>query len=162
MTDAGTGHLLRCVGPTPRRSFQHGVFLQTGPLAVLAAGGGIMGNDIGKGWCEGCYSKKKRSTGRLFPAHRASFMQGGSRGPTVSTLRARGKSNHRPKSWELRRDDRKTSSSGVEPDLRPSQSRVLSLTLQGPIMLHYPTEESNLARLLRRQSCILHTRRAFH
>jgi hypothetical protein len=37
---------LRCSGPTPRRSFQHGVFLQTGPLAVLAAGGGIMGNDI--------------------------------------------------------------------------------------------------------------------
>lgn len=29
---------------------------------------------------------------------------------------------------------KKMSSSGVEPDLRPSQSRVLSLTLQGPIM----------------------------
>ena len=57
------------------------------------------------------------------------------------------------------------SSSGVEPDLRPSQSRVLSLTLQGLFSeLDYPTEESNLARLLRRQSCILHTRGAiaFH
>ena len=39
---------------------------------------------------------------------------------------------------------------------------VRSITLQGPVEFHYPTEESNLAQLLRRQSCILHTRRAFY
>jgi hypothetical protein len=68
---------------------------------------------------------------------------------------------------------------GVEPDLRPSQSRVhpphskdkmvfLSLNARTTlddkafVIAHqkYPTEESNLARLLRRQSCVLHTRRA--
>lgn len=63
---------------------------------------------------------------------------------------------------------------GVEPGLRPSQSRVRSITLQGRILRTtasleatpvasrglLPTEESNLARLLRRQSCVLHTRRA--
>ena len=69
--------------------------------------------------------------------------------------------------------------SGVEPDLRPSQSRVhpphskdkmvfISLNARTTVddktfvIAHqkYPTEESNLARLLRKQSCILHTRRA--
>ncbi len=45
-TDVANGSSVRYSGPIPRRSFQHGVFLQTGPLAVLAAGGGIMGNDI--------------------------------------------------------------------------------------------------------------------
>lgn len=45
-TDVANHSSVHCVGPTRRRSFQHGIFLQTGPLAVLAAGGGIMGNDI--------------------------------------------------------------------------------------------------------------------
>ena len=40
-----------------------------------------------------------------------------------------------------------------------AESRA-STTLQGHIG-KYPAEESNLARLLRRQSCVLHTRRAF-
>lgn len=53
----------------------------------------------------------------------------------------------------------KVSLPGVEPDLRPSQSRVLSLTLQGQI-IEYPAEEKNLARRLRKPSCIRHTRRA--
>ena len=39
-----------------------------------------------------------------------------------------------------------------------AESRA-STTLQGQCE-KYPTEESNLARLLRRQSCVLHTRRA--
>jgi len=46
---------------------------------------------------------------------------------------------------------------GVEPGLRPSQSRVPP---SHPKDIKYPTEESNLARLLRRQPCVLHTRRA--
>ena len=46
---------------------------------------------------------------------------------------------------------------GVEPGLRPSQSRVRPPHSKDS---QYPAEESNLARLLRRQSCVLHTRRA--
>ena len=48
---------------------------------------------------------------------------------------------------------------GVEPGLRPSQSRVLPLHLKNN-REKYPAEESNLVRLLRKQSCVLHTRRA--
>ena len=66
---------------------------------------------------------------------------------------------------------------GVEPGLRPSQSRVhpphsrdrnqnalTQIAFRLPLGCRqslFPAEESNLARLLRRQSCILHTRRAF-
>ena len=46
---------------------------------------------------------------------------------------------------------------GIEPGLRPSQSRVRPPHSKDK---QYPTEESNLAQLLRRQSCVLHTRRA--
>jgi hypothetical protein len=46
---------------------------------------------------------------------------------------------------------------GVEPGLRPSQSRVRPPHSKDK---QYPTEELNFARLLRRQSCVLHTRRA--
>ena len=45
---------------------------------------------------------------------------------------------------------------GIEPGLRLSQSRVPPPHSKDK----YPTEESNLARLLRRQSCVLHTRGA--
>ena len=66
---------------------------------------------------------------------------------------------------------------GVEPGLRLSQSRVhpphsrdrnqnalTQIAFRLPLGCRqslFPAEESNLARLLRRQSCILHTRRAF-
>ena len=48
---------------------------------------------------------------------------------------------------------------GVEPGPRPSQSRVLPLHLKDKVE-KYPAEESNLVRLLRKQSCVHHTRRA--
>ena len=52
------------------------------------------------------------------------------------------------------------SSPRFEPGLRPSQGRVHP-SHSGDIRHQHPAEESNLARLLRRQSCVLHTRRAF-
>ena len=53
----------------------------------------------------------------------------------------------------------KVFSPGIEPGLRPSQSRVRIQHTPRTSEKH-PAEESNLARRLRRPSCIRHTRRA--
>ena len=58
----------------------------------------------------------------------------------------------------------KVSSPGIEPGLRPSQSRVRSGTLQGHVVCQYLARESNPVLRFRRPPCVRHTRKAskFH